>query len=74
MFNEYKQLEDKEHAKDELVSISEQYSIDKYFFVGYFLSNALTEKPDDFRKYIGLVFEFFYTEAKLLKKEQMLER
>ena len=74
MFNEYKELEDKQHAKEELLSITNEYSIQKFFFVGYFLSNSLTEKPGDFRKYIGLVFEFFYKEAELLDKQEMLER
>ena len=66
MFNEYKELEDKQHAKDELISITSDYEIEKFQFVGYFLSNSLTEKPQDFRKYIGLCFDFFYKEAALL--------
>jgi len=49
MFNEYKEMEDKQHAKDELIQICTQYGIDKYQFVGYFMSNSLAEKPNDFR-------------------------
>ena len=74
MFNEYKELEDKQHAKDELLSITEEYGIEKFQFVGYFLSNSLTEKPQDFRKYIGLVFSFFYKEAEIINKKEMFER
>lgn len=73
MFNEFKELEDKNHAKEELLSICNQYEIERYQFVGYFLSNALAEKPNDFRKYNALVFEFFHVEAALLDKQQMLE-
>ena len=73
MFNEYKELEDKNHAKEELLAICNQYKIERYQFVGYFLSNALAEKPNDFRKYISLVFEIFHVEEKLLDKQQMVE-
>lgn len=73
MFNEYKELEDKKHAMEEFQSICEQYDIQKFQFVGYFLSNSLAEKPQDFRQYIGLVFDCFYSEAKLLDNEQMRE-
>jgi hypothetical protein len=73
MFNEYKELEDREHAKDELVSITTEYEIEKFQFVGYFLSNSLTEKPQDFRKYISLVYEFFYKEAELISQKELME-
>ena len=56
MFNEYKESNDKSHAKQELLSICNQYSIERFMFVGYFLNNSLAEKPDDFRKYLNLVF------------------
>ena len=49
MFNEYKESENKVHARDELIAICDQYKIEKYQFVGYFLNNSLAEKPDDFR-------------------------
>lgn len=49
MFNEYKESENKVHAKEELVEICDKYEIDKSQFLGYFLNNALAEKPDDFR-------------------------
>lgn len=49
MFNEYKESENKEHARDELQTICNQYGIKHYQFVGYFLNNSLAEKPDDFR-------------------------
>lgn len=42
--------------------------------MGYFLSNSLAEKPNDFRQYAGLVFDVFFEEAKLLDKDQMVER
>ena len=73
MFNEYKELEQKEHAKSELLAICTQYSIERFQFVGYFLSNALAEKPADFRQYLGLVLEYFFKESQLLDKTQMLE-
>jgi len=63
MFNEYKELEQKEHAKSELLAICTQYSIERFQFVGYFLSNALAEKPSDFRQYLGLVLEYFFKES-----------
>lgn len=73
MFNEYKELEQKEHAKEELLAICQQYEIERYQFVGYFLSNALAEKPDDFRRYLTLVLEYFFKESDLLPKAQLLE-
>lgn len=69
MFNEYKELEDKQHAMDELKSICEEHEIEKFQFVGYFLSNSLAEKPNDFRQYANLVFDVFYAEANLLDKK-----
>lgn len=74
MFNEYKELEDKKHAMEEFESICSQYEIQKFQFIGYFLSNSLAEKPQDFRQYIGLVFDCFYIEFKLLDTEQLRER
>ena len=74
MFNEYKELEDKQHAQDELLSICENYSIEKFQFLGYFLSNSLAEKPNDFRQYMQLVFQYFHEETSLLDKKQMKER
>ena len=62
MFNEYKDQDNKEHARDELIDICEKYQIEKFQFVGYYFANSLAEKPDDFRKYINLVFEYFFTE------------
>jgi hypothetical protein len=49
MFNEYKEMEDKPHAISEMKDICEEHEIEKFQFVGYFLSNSLAEKPDDFR-------------------------
>jgi hypothetical protein len=73
MFNEYKESENKKHARDELVAICTQYSIKHFQFIGYFLNYSLAEKPDDFRRYLNLVFEFFFTEEKLLKSKDLLE-
>ena len=74
MFNEYKELDDKEHAVSELISICEQYEIEKFQFVGYFLNNSLAEKPADFRHYMNLCFQHFFEEKKLLTGAQMIER
>jgi len=49
MFMEYKESEDKVHAKEELIEICERNSIQKFQFIGYFLNNSLSEKPADFR-------------------------
>ena len=49
MFNEYKEFENKVHAKGELVEICQKYEIDQSQFLGYFWNNALAEKPNDFR-------------------------
>ena len=56
MFNEYKEFEDKDHSREELISICKEYDITTYSFLGYFLNNSLAEKPDDFRQYNNLVF------------------
>ena len=48
MFNEYKESGDRQHARNELLSICEQYTLEKFYFVGYFLNNSLAEKPADF--------------------------
>ena len=74
MFNEYKDSENKEHARDELISICEQYNIQKYIFVGYFINNSLAEKPDDFRQYTNLVYEYFFKDQKLIDGKELLER
>jgi hypothetical protein len=66
MFNEYKEFEDKNHAREELVGICKQYEIKVHQFLGYFLNNSLAEKPDDFRQYMTLVFEYFFEDQKLL--------
>ena len=72
MFNEYKEFEDKNHAREELVAICKQYDITTYSFLGYFLNNSLAEKPDDFRQYLNLVFEYFFEDQKLCDSAQML--
>lgn len=48
MFLEYKESEDKVHAKEEFIEICDRNSIEKYKFIGYFLNNSLSEKPTDF--------------------------
>lgn len=60
IFNEYKESDNKDHAKSELLDICKQYEIERYTFVGYFLSNSLAEKPEDFKQYLNLVYEYFY--------------
>jgi len=74
MFNEYKEMEDKQHAEEELIAICKQYDLQRFQFVGYFLSNSLAEKPNDFRQYVELVFNCFHIEKQLLNKEEMKER
>ena len=73
MFNEYKEFENKVHAKEELVEICKKYDIDQSQFLGYFLNNALAEKPDDFRQYLNLTYEYFYEDQKLLDEKKMLD-
>ena len=41
--------------------------------MGYFLNNALSEKPEDFNRYLNLCFEYFFLDLKLLDGEEMLE-
>jgi|APSaa5957512535_1039671.scaffolds.fasta_scaffold29797_1 hypothetical protein len=66
MFNEFKELEQKEHSKEELISICKQYQLERYQFIGYFMNNALAATPNDFTNYINLVFDYFFKEQKLL--------
>ena len=73
MFNEYKEMGNKDHAKEELVEICKKYDIDQSQFLGYFLNNALAEKPDDFRQYLNLTYEYFYEDQKLLDDKKMLD-
>jgi hypothetical protein len=73
LFNEYKESESKQHAKEEMQSICKQYSIKRFQFVGYFLNYSLAEKPDDFRRYLDLVFDFFLKDEKLLSQKDMKE-
>ena len=73
MFNEYKEFEDRNHSREELVGICKQYEIKVHQFLGYFLNNSLAEKPDDFRQYMTLVFKYFFEDQKLLDAKQMLE-
>ena len=73
MFNEYKESENKPAAKEELEGICKKYDIDKCQFVGYFLNNSFSEKPDDFRQYLNLAFEYFYEDQKLLDKKEMFD-
>jgi len=73
MFNEYKESDDKEHARDELISICNQYEIEKYQFIGYYLNNSLAEKPQDFRKYLNLVYEYFFEDQKIIELDKLKE-
>ena len=41
--------------------------------MGYFLNNALSEKPEDFNRYKNLCFEYFFLDQKLLDGQEMLE-
>lgn len=73
MFMEYKEFEDKVHAKEELIEICERNSIHKFQFIGYFLNNSLSEKPNDFRNLIDMVFDYFLDEEKLIDSNQLIE-
>ena len=73
MFNEYKEFEDKNHAREELIAICKQYDIQTFSFLGYFLNNCLAERPDNCRQYMALVFEYFFDDQKLLTADQMVE-
>ena len=73
MFMEYKESEDKVHAKEELVEICERNSIQKFQFIGYFLNNSLSEKPQDFRQLLDMVFEYFFKEENLIDNNQLIE-
>ena len=73
MFMEYKEAEDKVHAKEELIEICERNSIQKFQFIGYFLNNSLSEKPNDFRQLLDMVFQYFYDEEKLIDDNQLIE-
>lgn len=74
MFNEYKELEQKEHSKEELISICAQYELKRFQFIGYFMANSLAENPKDFTSYISLVFDYFFKEQKLVDEAEMKER
>jgi len=41
--------------------------------VGYFINNALSEKPEDFNTYLNLCFEYYFKDLKLLNELEMLE-
>jgi hypothetical protein len=73
MFMEYKEFSDKVHAKEELIEICERNSIHKFQFIGYFLNNSLSEKPNDFRHLIDMVFDYFFQEEKLIDSHQLIE-
>lgn len=73
MFLEYKESEDRVHAKEELIEICERHSIQKFQFIGYFLNNSLSEKPTDFEQLINMVFDYFYEEEKLIDSNQLVE-
>lgn len=66
MFNEYKDQENKVHARDELIDICKKYEIEKFQFIGYYLNNSLAEKPADFRQYLNLVYEYFFEDQKII--------
>ena len=74
MFNEYRESENKEQAREELSEICDKHAIPRHQFVGYFLSNSLSEKPEDFRHLMNLVFEYFYLDQKLVDARQMKDR
>ena len=71
MFDEYRESEDQEHAKEELIDICDKHKIPRHQFVGYFLNNSLSEKPDDFRHLLNLVLQYFFIEQKLLTHDEM---
>lgn len=69
MFLEYKESEDKVHAKEEFIEICDRNNIDKYKFIGYLFNNSLSEKPSDFAQLIDMVFDYFYEEEKLIEND-----
>lgn len=73
MFLEYKESEDKVHAKEEFIEICERNSLHKFQFIGYFFNNSLSEKPNDFEELINMIFGYFYKEEKLIDNKQLIE-
>lgn len=71
LFQEYRESEDREHAKEEMIDICDKHKIQRHQFLGYFLNNALSEKPEDFRHLLRLVLEYFYVDQKLLDNNEM---
>ena len=41
--------------------------------MGYFLNNSLAEKPDDFRQYLNLVYDYIYLEQKVIDDKKLME-
>ena len=60
MFEEFRESDDKEHAKEEMIDICDKYKLSRHQFLGYFLNNSLSEKPEDFKHLCNLVFEYLY--------------
>lgn len=71
LFQEYRESEDRGHAQQELIDICDKNSISRHQFIGYFLNNALSEKPEDFRHLQDLVLDYFYVEQQLLNTDEM---
>jgi len=66
-------MEQKLHAKEELIHICAQYELKRFQFIGYFMANSLAENPSDFTNYISLVFDYFFREQKLVNDSEMKE-
>lgn len=56
MFEEYRESEDKDHAKSEFIELCDKYAISRHQFMGYFMNNSLSEKPENFRHLMDLIF------------------
>lgn len=70
---EYQETQDKQHAKNAFLEMSNGSEVPHYTFVGYILNNAFSLDQAGWDEFFNLIIEDFYQKEKLLTGEDLME-
>lgn len=74
LFLEFKESKDKKHAMEEFLDICDQTETSRFMVAGHILNNALSQDENNWNNISSLVIDYLYTEKKLLKSTDIVER
>jgi hypothetical protein len=70
---EYRETQDKQHAKNSFLEMCTESGVSHFTFVGYILNNAYSLDQTGWDGLFNLIIDEFYSKEKLLSAEDLLE-